>query len=247
MTDSELISLNFSSQFRNNGSLSDPEFVFYEDINNINSLKLRNFCAPLTISLFDSRNNRIYYRETTSGTLISATITSGNYVMSGNASNSILTQLKSVLETNSPNTWTYNVSYSDITNKITVSTTNGNFALFDGINNAYYELGFDTNNLGNYSSSITGNEPIDLSGLKILHIVSNIATTRVFNKQFNILASIILEEENLSISSYDDQSSDYVKSNLKSLSSLRLSFYDERFRKLTINKDYSLSINFYVD
>ena len=69
----------------------------------------------------------------------------------------------------------------------------------------------------------------------------------MFSKNFSILGSIIIEEENLQVTSYDDQSSDYAVSDLKSMSSLRISFYDERFRKLTFNKDYYLTINFVVD
>ena len=247
MSDSEILSYQFSSNFRNNGSLSDAEYILNEDINNISGIKLRNFCAPLTIPLVDSRNNKLYLRETTSGSVVTVTLTTGNYIVNGTNSNSILLQIEQALEANSPNTWSYSVSYSEITNRITISSTNGSFAFVDGLDNFYYEMGFNSGNFGTFAGSQTGAEPIDCSGLKILHIVSNIRTSKVFSKNFSILGSIIIEEENLQVTSYDDQSSDYAVSDLKSMSSLRISFYDERFRKLTFNKDYYLTINFVVD
>lgn len=110
MSDSEILSYQFSSNFRNNGSLSDAEYILNEDINNISGIKLRNFCCPLTIPLVDSRNNKLYLRETTSGSVVTVTLTTGNYIVNGTNSNSILLQIEQALEANSPNTWSYSVS-----------------------------------------------------------------------------------------------------------------------------------------
>jgi hypothetical protein len=189
----------------------------------------------------------LYLRETTSGSTTTITLSSGNFVVNGTESNSIMTNIRSCLNTASPNTWTYNVSFNDITNRLTVSTTNGNFALMSGLDNFYYEMGLDSSQLASYSGSLTMTDPIDLSGIKILHIVSNIPLTKVFSQSFAILGSIIIEEETNQISSYEDQSSDYILSSISSIGAIRLSFYDDRFRKLTMNKDYSITINFITD
>jgi hypothetical protein len=243
----EILSLNLNSAFRNSGTRSDPEFILDRNIENISSVKLRSAMFPLTISLVDSRNNKLYLRETTSGSTTTITLSSGNYIVNGTESNSILTNIRTCLNTASPNTWTYNVSFNDITNRLTISSTNGNFALMSGLDNFYYEMGLDSSQLASFGSSLTMTDPIDLSGLKLLHIVSNIPLTKVFSQSFAILGSIIIEEETNQISSYEDQSSDYILSSISSIGSIRLSFYDDRFRKLTMNKDYSITINFITD
>jgi hypothetical protein len=202
---------------------------------------------PLSTPIFDSRNNKFYFRETTSGSILTATLTSGNYIASGTNANSIATQLKSALESASTLTWTYTVSVNSINNIITISTTNGNFSITSGVNDCYYELGFNTDNLNSFNSSHIGNETIDLSGVKIIHISSSIQAIKVFSKQFNLIASIPCQEQQNEISVFDDQSSDYILSPIKSLNTIRFSFYDDRFRRLTLLKDYSLTINFLCD
>ena len=174
MDQGEIISYNFNSNFRSNGLVSEPEFILPDSIENIHSVKVRNLMIPLSTPVFDTRNNKFYFRETTSGSILTAILTSGNYISSGTNANSITSQLKSALESASTLTWTYTVSVNPINNRITISTTNGNFSLTSGVNDCYYELGYNSDNLNSFALSHTGNETIDLSGVKIIHISSSI-------------------------------------------------------------------------
>jgi hypothetical protein len=101
--------------------------------------------------------------------------------------------------------------------------------------------------MNSFAASRTGSETIDLSGVKIVHIASSIQASKVFSKNINLLASVMVEEQLSQIATYDDQSSDYILSPNATISSVRFQFFDDRFRKLTLSKDFTITINFVVD
>ncbi len=237
----EYVSINLNTKFANNfgrsGYLTEPVWYLPEAIDKISAVKLKNFTCPLSVYTIDGRNNKL--------TLIQSDSTSNNRVVTLPSSNytglSLATQLTTLL--NSAGTYTYSVDYNTSgTNTIFISATGGTFAFADTANNAYIELGLN-NLLADYSASKTS-ETLDLSGVSQIHLVSNVAGTSVVNQNYKILATITTEESPLDVSYYQDDSNDYINSNIPSLSEVTVRLYDNQFRRITPTKDYSMTINF---
>jgi hypothetical protein len=231
----ETKSVQFSSSNRTSGSLSNPSFLLREQIHNIVGVKLKSAMIPLSFYTFDTHNNKIYLVEDTDP-VVECTISPGLYT-----SSTISSAIKTALEAGGAGTYT--ISYSATTNKINIQCAT-QFKFLDGVNNAYYEMGITSSDLNSFSTNFTPSQVIDLSGPKIIHLVSNIGATKVVGKNYNVLASVICEEDALSISSFEDFSNDYVGVRFSTLSDLQLNLYDEFFRVITPYRDYSITINF---
>lgn len=65
-----------------------------KEIVEIHSLKVKSALIPLSFYTVDSRNNKLYFVEQATGTLRTATITTGNY-----NSSTISAVIKSALDT----------------------------------------------------------------------------------------------------------------------------------------------------
>ena len=147
---SEIISLNLHSSLRSSGTKSRATYLLGEVITNVKSVKLKSFMMPLTTPLFDTRNNKFYFKESSTGSNLTATLTSGSYVATSGAAASIATQVEAALEAASVG-WNYSVSVSTVTNCITISSTNGSFSILDGANNCYYELEYSLTRISHLS------------------------------------------------------------------------------------------------
>lgn len=235
----EIRSICLNSQFRSSGLLQNPSFVMGGDtLSNIVALKLKNACIPLTFYTIDDRNNKIYFAEDVGGseTLI-GTIPDGHYT-----SSTFPAAIKAAMDAVGSNTYT--VSFATLTSLLTITSSDTDFKFLDGVDNCNYEMGLVSDDLNSFAASIIPSEVIDLSGVKVINLVSNIKAVKVVGQNYNILASIICEEETGSISQFQDDSSDYILSYIENLDTIDLSFYDERMRKLIPRKDYSISIYF---
>jgi hypothetical protein len=233
----EIKSLHFNTAFRNSGSLSNPSFILNEPVNNLVAVKVKNCVMPLAYYTFDNHNNKLYLVEDTDP-VVEVSILKGNY-----SSSTISAALKTALELSGA--LTYTVSYSSLTNKINITSAT-QFKFLSGNSDAYYELGITTTDLNAFSVDFTPSEVIDLSGPKIVHLVSNVGITKCVNQNYNILCSVITEEDNLSISSYEDNSSDYINVRNQQLTDFQISVYDDRLRALTPHKDFNLTVYFLV-
>ena len=233
----EIRSFQFNTVFRNSSStLSSPSFIVPQTFT-AKAFKVKNCLIPLSIYSIGTRNNKIYFREQSSdATLRTASLTNGYY----NSSN-ILTEIKSKLD--STGTQSYTVVYSELTNKITI-TASANFKFESGNSHCLYELGLESNT--SYSTSQLAVNQLDLSGLKAISIVSNIDGIKIVNNQFKVLTSIFLEEDSLAISTYEDNSADYISIN-QNINELTFRLVDERNREITVDKDFVLTINFLVE
>lgn len=239
----EIRSINLSTLYKSNGDLSSPSWILPEPIQNIRGLKIKQATIPLSFYTIDSRNNKIYFAENTTGsTTLTATLTSGNYT-----STTFPAQIKSALEEASGSVFTYDVTFSTSTNLLSITATSGNIKFLAGSADCYYEMGINSSQLNSFVSTLTGSEVIDLSGVKIVHLVSNLPATKVIGQSYNILGSIPTEEGESAISFYEDQSSDYLISYKENLSDINISLYDSRFRRLTTRKDFSVTINFLTE
>ena len=237
-SDYEIKSFNFNSAFRNAGSLSNPSFILNESINNCVGVKVKNAVIPLSFYTFDTYNNKLYLVEDTND-VVEVSIPIGNYT-----SSTISSALKTALEL--AGSGTYTVSYSVLTNKINIQCAT-QFKFLSGSNDAYNELGITNEDVNAFSTNFTPSEVVDFSGVKTIHLVSNIGATKCVNQNYNILCSVITEEDNLSISSYEDNSADYINIKNSQISDFQISLYDERFRQLKPYKDFSLTVYFLVE
>lgn len=217
-------------------SKSNPTFYLKKPFFNVVGFKIDSVILANEFYTFDSRNNKISFKEG-AGSVVSITIPTGNYT-----SSSIATTLKTILEAGSENTHIYTITYSSLTGKLTIAVNTSTFTLLSVANNAYYELGL-TNSLDSASSSISG-EIIDLSGVKTVYLVSSAFGTDVGNlvgSNYNILSSIPVNNSFLSILSYQN-SNEYIDVNLDNLFSIDFVLLDERTRTLTPTKDYTITL-----
>jgi hypothetical protein len=242
----EIKSINLNTRFANNyGSsryLSNPTWNLVQPIKNVSSVKLKQFTFPLSIYNIDSRNNKIAFKENGSATVLTLTLTSKNYTGSSLATE-LASKLNAVGGTN-----VYTVVYDFVvgTNVLTISVDGANsFDFVDTPNNVYYECGLESKLNNNYGLVTT--DPIDLSGVNQIHLVSNVGAIDCINSQYKVLASITTEEELFDVSVYNDDGQDYANCNYSSLNEISLYLYDGRFRLLNPNKDYNLTINFVID
>lgn len=234
----ELQSVCCNTEFRTTGTKANPSFIMNCAINNIKAVKIKTCMMPLTFYTIDERNNKIYFEENNDGITLTATLNSGIYT-----SSTISAEIKSALD--NAGALTYTVSYSATTNKLTISSTN--FKFKDGIANAYYEMGITNDDINVPSSVFSPSEVIDLSGVKCINVVSNINAIRVLGKSYSILGSIVAEEFQNEISTFQDDGQDYVNCNISALSDISFNLYDHRFRQITPQKDYSITINFLTE
>lgn len=235
----QIQSIQLNSSLRNSGTLSSSEFNISPNMNNVKGIKLKHLMLPLNVSTIDSRNNKLYYILNTSAG--STTISSSNYTGSVFAS-TIETALRA--GTIVDNSWT--CTYNSNANLITIGATTASFQITTGSNSINYEAGLISNVGAAAATSLTSGS-IDLSGIKMLNIASNIGGISIVNSNQKMLASIPIEEANLSISTYTDFSNDYTSINFDVLSTVNLSFYDHRMRPLTIPSDYSITLNLLID
>lgn len=235
----EIRSLNFTSLFRNGGTLGNPQFNINDTLNNIRGVKLKNAVLPLSFYTIDSRNNKLYFYEVAPGVDLVATIPEGIYT-----SSTLPGVLKTALELVGSNIYT--ITYSSVSNKLTITADNS-FAFKQGSNNAYYELGLTSENLNVLSSTLTGNEVIDLSGVSCIHLLSSVGAINVINKPYNVIGTINIDRQITEVQNYKDDSQDYIAVSLNSLSELTFLLYDERFRILTPKKDWSITVNFLTE
>ncbi|MEN9909279.1 MAG: hypothetical protein RLZZ540_2428 [Bacteroidota bacterium] len=236
----KITSIVLNSMFRNSGSISDAQYVLQPAMNDVDSFKLKSVTIPLSIPVIDSRNNKLYIREGTNGSLLTATLPSSNYT--GIALAPALTSAVNSVLSNTTGSFVYNTG----SNTLSYSGPSINFSTNGNLQNmCYYECGL-LSRVNSWNTSFTTSN-IDVSGVSILNIISNFGTQLLNNKNINVLGSIALEESNLSVSSFIDDSADYIKPNTNSLSEISIKFTDNRFRPISVDQDYQITLNLKSD
>jgi hypothetical protein len=239
------ISLNtkFATNFSSTGTgyLSTPIWVLPNQINKISSVKLKQLTMPLSCYNIDARNSKLSFIENDDGIVKNIFLTQKNY-----QGFSLADEL--TLKLNSVGSNVYDVIYDDIPGsnllKFTI-TTGTSFKLVPTENNCYYEIGMDKK-VGNEYGLITSSS-IDLSGVSQVHLVSNIGGIELVNNQFKLLGIVTTEESALDISTFTDESNDYVNFTCDSLSEIYIHLYDSQFRRISPNKDWNVIINFILE
>jgi hypothetical protein len=143
----------------------------------------------------------------------------------------------------SASTVTYTATVSSLTNLITITSSKA-FKIVSATNDCYYELGFSISTA--FATSQIASSIYDLSGIKLIHIVSSsFGTSNSFlvNKNYNIICSIPIDEAFLGVITYSPNTQ-FISSQIHELSAVSFSLLDERCRVLTMSKDWSISMYF---
>lgn len=235
----EIQSIHCNTIFCQNGDLSAPKWFLTNPVNNITGVKLKNFSIPLSVYLFDSRNSKFAFVESTSsGTTRIGSITPGNY-----NGTTLATELTTQLNVNG--TFTYTVSWNQNNNTLSITSSGGTVKFVATQNDAYHELGL--NNLLNNSLATTNTGILNLIGVQQIHIVSNVGGCDIVGSSFKTLGVLMISQKALDLSTTEDFSSDYLDSNCNDLTEISIGLYDDRFRKITPQTDYSFTLNFIID
>lgn len=220
----------------------NPNFQLNPVIYNAEAFGVSNFVGVNSVYVIDQRNNNFSFIESNSTTVTRiAVIPSGNYTLT-----SYLTAISSSMTT--AGTATYTATNNDLTNRITITSNGVTFILVDTLNNSYYESGFTVLN-PSFSATQTASTTYDLSGLKMINIVSpsfGYSTNLVCGINKNVIASIPVTNPYLGIISYSP-SVNFISSQVSSISNLDVQFFDELFRPITLDKSYSLTILFRIE
>ena len=231
--------LTFASQLCDNQNKSNPEFYLKEVvyISRESGYAVESFYGTNSFYTIDSRNNMFAFVETDTPTVNRyASIPHGNYTL-----NTFLTALQTALD--EAGTYDFTITNNPLINKLTISAT-GNFKIIDSMNNCYYETGFIVSS--GFASSVVAPNPFDLSGVKVLHIVSSSFGTdssSVCNKNLNVIASIPIAVPYLGVVSYFPPLC-VIQCSLVELNSVDFAVFDERFRRLDMNQDWAINILF---
>ena len=227
----------FSTTLSNNRNSTNPSFYINPSINNIESFVISSFQGVNNVYTFDSRNCNILIQETSQAPF-TVSIPFGNYTITN-----LLSTLSTILTTAS-STSVYTATKNDLTNIITITSDTTTFVIQDTINNAYYELGFLVNTT-TPALTQTGSNQYDLSGVKIIHLVSNdLGNDGSFlvNSNYNILCSIPVDAPYLSPIHYQENSDLLINCKINELSSITFHLIDERHRMLSNLSDWSVQI-----
>lgn len=136
-----------NSAFRTNANDTNTQFSYYFDKfqnNDFDHVVVLSASIPKSFYLIQSGSNSFVLNE--NGTHVTITLTPGNYNR-----NSLLATVKLLLNSNSPNSWTYNITYPNINTTyddgkfyFTV-TGNSSQPSFIFTSSMYEQLGFNAN------------------------------------------------------------------------------------------------------
>ena len=167
-----------NSRNRINENDSDSNFSFYfqnlQD-NEFDRVVLLSASIPKSFYLIQNGSNSFILQENT--TQVTISIPQGNYNR-----NSLLSTVKSLLNSNSPNSWTYNITYPNINQTyddgkyyFTVTNNTSQPSLIF-TNSVYEQLGFNKNSTNTFiSNSLVSTNVCNLSTETTLFIHSDIS------------------------------------------------------------------------
>lgn len=133
------------------GNSNQPIIILDRAIPNVREIRYIKSQIPKTYYSINSFNNVFRFQEEI-GASFSASVVSGNYTVA-----EFISALKTSMDTNSTNGRVYTITYSDITNKISISINAGTFAVLgaDALSLGHLLVGFPASNSAQ-SASHTG-------------------------------------------------------------------------------------------
>ena len=231
-------SLTFFTIASENLNKSTPNYCLDSPIQITEGYAVKSFQGVNTIYNIDSRNNRFSFNESTSsGTVRTFSIPEGNYTIS-----TFMAAIKSGMDT--AGTVVYTVTNDTLINKITITSASTSFKILPIANDCYYEAGFFVST--GFAISQTASSTYTLAGLQAVNTVSTAFGNKdsiVVNKNLNVICSIPIEVGYLGVINYNPNIV-FIDSQITSISAFEFLLYDERFRPLTIQNDWSLTLLF---
>ncbi|KAJ3317566.1 hypothetical protein HDV06_001479 [Boothiomyces sp. JEL0866] len=240
-------SLVFNTVNRNNNSgniqtdLANPVFYLANPLKNVCGYTITNFVTPNTFLTIDSRNNIVWFVESTStGTIRKATIPSAVYTNS-----SFATALGTAMQAKSTGTITATCSATSYKTTITSSVA---IQLVAASNNAYYEMGFINLSVSSptYQTTTVSDSLYDLSGVKAINLGGSLMGNQLVNSNQNILATIPVNVSFAGIMSYTN-SNIFIDTPVSDINYFSFFLTDERGRTLTVNNDFIVTILFNIE
>ena len=142
------------SSKRATGSINDFTISFNQALDK-GSYRLKQVVIPNSVLVVNSTNNKIYFEEN-GGSVLTATMTTGDY-----STTTLATQIGLVMTNISASsglTRTYTATYSDTTKKFTISVSTSTFRMLMATyttNSAYIITGFNVDDASFASSQIS--------------------------------------------------------------------------------------------
>lgn len=178
-----------SSIKRSSGSIND----FYMDFNSPiqqGVYKLKQFVIPNTINIVNDTNNKIYFQENGSASILTATLSPNGYYDTTTLASLIGTSMTNI-STSSGLAHNYSATYSSVSNKFTISVSGGNsFKFFMSsytTNSASVLIGVNTDTSA-FSGSIVADNVCNLTN-NIYSLNINIQSTNILNRIINNVGS----------------------------------------------------------
>jgi hypothetical protein len=225
----EIKTIHLSTDNKSSGDLNSPSWIIQSYLD-VEAVKVKRFTFPNSIRTIDSRNHHLYLQ------IGSITAASTKLQLTNGYFNDIT--MRDLLATTL--TGGYNVTLNTTSNRLTVNHTANNFRFISGDNSCNYELGISNQTLNTQQNF----NQLDLSGLKNIIVASNISANDVVGSSKKILANIPVNVASKGILQFCDDSSDYIVLNSENINEIGLILYDERMRPLSIDLDWSATINF---
>ena len=237
-----IISVNLNTNYSENTDLNNPRWILPKNINNIKAIKLKNIVIPLSSYNVNQYNNKFFLKE--NSTTITGQISVGNY-----SSTNFPSILASALNFYTVQPTTYTVTMN--TNNSTLVFGGSNAFSFEQSStktDIYSQIGIKTSQLSTQVTSLTAGNSIDLSGIKSLNIVCpTIPAITVVGENYNLLASIPIDSSLNSVLAFNDESNDYIDTEMGSINEISIQLKDLEFRSIDQRTDYALTINFITD
>lgn len=241
MTDNyKYITIN---SFNKQQSESDTNFTmtingtFSEDFSQI---ALVNFICTNSFYNVDDNNNTFDFQED-SGDPVSATITPGNYDLAA-----IITALQTAMNGVSPNSYTYTITSSAITNMITITSSLGTFSVLitGGLN---LMLGFSRYTATGQNNANTAPRIYNLSRYGFFNLICSLSSDSTYNTSTRYRQSImsyipICESQNGDIFSFRPQQWSWHNTSTERVNSIQIQLTDEYGNDINLNGGY-LSLN----
>lgn len=152
----------------------------------LSKVAVARFVCTNSVYNVDSSNNKLNFEEDTGGPVV-ATVPTGNYSMT-----TILPALKLAMETVSPNSRTYTITSSVVTNKLTITGSSGTFTILSdnglGLN---LMLGFSRRSNSSTGLSVTAPRIYNLNRYSSFILKSNLTRGDTYNTVQNNRQAIL--------------------------------------------------------
>lgn len=222
----------FNDSNYNNITIHLDDILQVKDENHEFLISISTFQIPISWFIISSYIGNNIFEYIVNSVTYSYIIPDGSY--SAN-------DLKSLFNSNIQLT----VTYSKTTGKFIFTHSTYEFSITSNTT-CYYEIGFKNEVYTSSSLILNSSRPIDLSGTKSIYIRSNLSTENIDRngRKSNIIDIVPIDVNNFDILRYKNQDGFRTKINNKIICDINIILEDDRGRKIDINNDWEIVIEF---